>query len=308
MSTCCLIKFLQMQDWIAILNLKKAIVDCSIIRHHGYATSIFLELKDEGKAVESALETSLTSSLGEGETENDIFEHSLDETQEQNEISENVYATETRHKFVGEFNVPLSSIKFAAEDRAVRELNPTHIAELEASFRTNLANGIRINFPPATGVIFEEEFRNEVELIDGNHTHHVMLHMQELYQEKEELKTRKVIVYRELSQGAISFLGLSRNDETTNSLKTSHFEELKIMGKLLYSKHGGKFSNRYQDDIYQLFNALCPGDRKEESKRKKRLQHLIRLSTMDQGCWELVVKIKDKHPIPPCLHFGTLAV
>ena len=67
---------------------------------------------------------------------------------------------------------------------------------------------------------------------------------------------RKVIVYRELSQGAISFLGLSRNDETTNSLKTSHFEELKIMRKLLYSKHGGKFSNRYQDDIYQLFNAL----------------------------------------------------
>ena len=57
---------------------------------------------------------------------------------------------------------------------------------------------------------------------------------------------RKVIVYRELSQGAISFLGLSRNDETTNSLKTSHFEELKIMRKFLYSKHGGKFSNRYQ--------------------------------------------------------------
>nr|XP_022308194.1 uncharacterized protein LOC111114202 [Crassostrea virginica] len=223
------------------------------------------QLKDEGKAVESALETSLTSSLGEGETENDIFEHSLDETQEQNEISENVYSTETRHKFVGEFNVPLSSIKFAAEDRAVRELNPTHLSELEASFRTNLANGIWINFPPATGVIFEEEFRNEVELIDGNHTHHVMLHMQELYPEKEELKTRKVIVYRELSQGAISFLGLSRNDETTNSLKTSHFEELKIMRKLLYSKHGGKFSNRYQDDIYQLFNALCPGVKKKKT-------------------------------------------
>ena len=37
-------------------------------------------------------------------------------------------------------------------------------------------------------------------------------------------------------------------------------------------------------------------DRKEESKRNKRLQHCIRLSTMDQGCWELVVKIKDKHP------------
>nr|XP_022324514.1 uncharacterized protein LOC111125212 isoform X2 [Crassostrea virginica] len=63
------------------------------------------------------------------------------------------------------------------------------------------------------------------------------------------------------------------------------------MRKLLYSKHGGKFSNRYQDDIYQLFNALCPG-----VKKKKSLQHLIRLSTMDQGCWELVVKIKDKHP------------
>ncbi|XP_078337770.1 uncharacterized protein LOC144626733 isoform X3 [Crassostrea virginica] len=252
-------------DWIAILNLKKAIVDCSIIRHHGYATSIFLELKDEGKAVESALETSLTSSLGEGKTENDIFEHSLDETQEQNEISENVYSTETRHKFVGEFNVPLSSIKFAAEDRAVRELNPTHLAELEASFGTNLANGIWINFPPATGVIFEEEFWNEVELIDGNHRHHVMLHMQELYPEKDELKTRKVIVYRELSQGAISFFGLSRNGETTNSLKTSHFEELKIMRKLVYSKHGGKFSNRYQDDIYQLFNALCPGVKKKKT-------------------------------------------
>nr|XP_022310508.1 uncharacterized protein LOC111115896 [Crassostrea virginica]XP_022310509.1 uncharacterized protein LOC111115896 [Crassostrea virginica]XP_022310510.1 uncharacterized protein LOC111115896 [Crassostrea virginica]XP_022310511.1 uncharacterized protein LOC111115896 [Crassostrea virginica]XP_022310512.1 uncharacterized protein LOC111115896 [Crassostrea virginica]XP_022310514.1 uncharacterized protein LOC111115896 [Crassostrea virginica]XP_022310515.1 uncharacterized protein LOC111115896 [Crasso len=66
------------------------------------------------------------------------------------------------------------------------------------------------------------------------------------------------------------------------------------MRKLLYSKHGGKFSNRYQDDIYQLFNALCPGDRKEESKRKKTLTALY--STVNYGSRLLVVKIKDKHP------------
>ncbi|XP_078340119.1 uncharacterized protein LOC111125212 isoform X3 [Crassostrea virginica] len=44
--------------------------------------------------------------------------------------------------------------------------------------------------------------------------------------------------------------------------------------------------------IYISFSMPCV----LVSKRKKRLQHLIRLSTMDQGCWELVVKIKDKHP------------
>ena len=73
---------------------------------------------------------------------------------------------------MGEFDVSLSSIKFAAEDRAVRELNPIHLAELDPSFRTNSANGIRINFPPATEVIFEEEFQNEAYFIDGNRTHH----------------------------------------------------------------------------------------------------------------------------------------
>ena len=73
---------------------------------------------------------------------------------------------------MGEFDVSLSSIKFAAKNRSVRELNPIHLAELDASFLTNSANGIRINFPPATGVIFEEEFHNEIYPIDGNRTHH----------------------------------------------------------------------------------------------------------------------------------------
>lgn len=58
---------------------------------------------------------------------------------------------------------------------------------------SNLKNGMKLNFPPATVVAkTEDPFRpdEEVELIDGNHTHHVMLQLQELYPEREELKTR----------------------------------------------------------------------------------------------------------------------
>ena len=81
---------------------------------------------------------------------------------------------------MGEFDVSLSSIKYAAEDRAVREWNPIHLAELDPSFRTNSANGIRINFPPATEVIFEEEFQNEAYFIEV-----IVRIMQELYPEKK---------------------------------------------------------------------------------------------------------------------------
>uniref|UniRef100_A0A8W8MCZ1 Uncharacterized protein n=1 Tax=Magallana gigas TaxID=29159 RepID=A0A8W8MCZ1_MAGGI len=98
-----------------------------------------------------------------------------------------------------------------------------------------------------------------------------------LYPEREELKTRKVFLYEKLSPGAMSFLGLSRNDETSNSLRTSQFEELTIMRNVLQRKYGGIFSAAFQDDVYQLFNAVCPNDRTEETKRKKRLQHHIRL-------------------------------
>uniref|UniRef100_A0A8W8P5H3 Uncharacterized protein n=1 Tax=Magallana gigas TaxID=29159 RepID=A0A8W8P5H3_MAGGI len=57
----------------------------------------------------------------------------------------------------------------------------------------------------------------EVEFIDGNCTHHVMLQLQELCPEIEECKRRKVFLYEKLSPRALSFLGLSRNDETSTA-------------------------------------------------------------------------------------------
>lgn len=68
------------------------------------------------------------------------------------------------------------------------------------------------------------------------------------------------------------------------------------MRNVLQRKYGGIFSAAFQDDVYQLFNAVCPNDRTEETKRKKRLQHHIRLSTMRQSCWDQMDKIIKKHP------------
>lgn len=65
---------------------------------------------------------------------------------------------------------------------------------------------------------------------------HVMLQLQELCPEIEECKTRKVFLYKKLSQGALSFLGLSRNDETFNRLRTLQFEELTVMRNVLLVK------------------------------------------------------------------------
>uniref|UniRef100_A0A8W8LWK2 Uncharacterized protein n=1 Tax=Magallana gigas TaxID=29159 RepID=A0A8W8LWK2_MAGGI len=65
---------------------------------------------------------------------------------------------------------------------------------------------------------------------------------------------------------------------------------------ILWRKYGGIFSAAFQDDVYQLLNAVCPNDRTEETKRKKRLQHHIRLSTMRQSCWDQMDKIIKKHP------------
>nr|XP_022297458.1 uncharacterized protein LOC111106878 [Crassostrea virginica] len=60
--------------------------------------------------------------------------------------------------------------------------------------------------------------------------------------------------------------------------------------------------------IYISFSMPCVlVIEKKSQKEKKRLQHLIRLSTMDQGCWELVVKIKDKHPSTSMLAFGDVS-
>jgi hypothetical protein len=93
---------------------------------------------------------------------------------------------------VGEFNVPMEKIDFARPERAIREINPNHLAELIAGFRTTIQNGLQVRFPPATGVIFDETMtsKTRVELIDGNHTHHVLKQLSQLYPEKEELKTR----------------------------------------------------------------------------------------------------------------------
>lgn len=53
---------------------------------------------------------------------------------------------------------------------------------------------MKLNFPPATAVAkTEDPFRPdaEVDLIDGNHRHHVMLQLQELYPEIMNLKQGK---------------------------------------------------------------------------------------------------------------------
>lgn len=79
------------------------------------------------------------------------------------------------------------------QSTAIRKLNAQHLGELYASFNSNLKNRMKLNFPPATTVAkTEDPFRPdaEVDLIDGNHWHHVMLQLQELYPEIEELKTR----------------------------------------------------------------------------------------------------------------------
>lgn len=50
----------------------------------------------------------------------------------------------------------------------------------------------------------------------------------------------------------------------------------------------------YYFEIYSI--PQCPNDRTEETKRKKRLQHHIRLSTMRQSCWDQMDNIIKKHP------------
>ncbi|XP_065924401.1 uncharacterized protein [Magallana gigas] len=253
--------------------------------------------ENEENELESTLETTLNDTTEDMEDDN--YDKTSSKENENNMVSPNVYAEEARQRYIGEFDIPLSAINFASESKAIRQLNAQHLAELYTSFHSNLNNGMTLNFPPATAVAkTEDPFRRdaEVELIDGNHTHHVMLQLKELYPEREELKTRKVFLYEKLSPGAMSFLGLSRNDETSNSLRTSQFEELTIMRNVLQRKYGGIFSAAFQDDVYQLFNAVCPNDRTEETKRKKRLQHHIRLSTMRQSCWDQMDNIIKKHP------------
>lgn len=60
---------------------------------------------------------------------------------------------------------------------------------------------------------------------------------------------RKVFLYKKLSPGALSFLGLSRNDETFNSLRTLQFEELTVMRNVLLVIYGGTVSTTFKDDF-----------------------------------------------------------
>lgn len=97
----------------------------------------------------------------------------------------------------------------------------------------------------------------EVEFIDGNHTQHVMLQLQELCPEIEEHKTMFSST-RSCHQELCHFLiGLLRNNKTSNS----------FIWELVSLKN------------YQLWEMLCwrnmkcPNDRKEETNSKKRLHH-----------------------------------
>lgn len=114
---------------------------------------------------------------------------------------------------------------------------------------------MKLNFPPATEEAkTEDPFQPDavVEFIDGNHTQHVMLQLQELCPEIEEHKTRFSST-RSCHQ-ELSFLNWPikkwQNFQQLN-LRTCQFEELTIMRNVLLEKYEGYCQHTRKGTISQ---------------------------------------------------------
>ena len=99
---------------------------------------------------------------------------------------------------VGQFNLPISCLRYAHHSRAVRDICPNHLKDLLKSFESQHLNGYAIQFPEANGFFLDDETdtddllsgKHQIELIDGNHTHNVMIQLAEKYPEEASFKFR----------------------------------------------------------------------------------------------------------------------
>ena len=65
-----------------------------------------------------------------------------------------------------------------------------------------------------------------------------------------------MVVYKNLTASVVYALALMGNEEATKSLKTSDFDKVKAMRKILQTKFQGIFSTEFQSHIYMMFNAV----------------------------------------------------
>ncbi|CAG2209460.1 unnamed protein product [Mytilus edulis] len=106
----------------------------------------------------------------------------------------------------------------------------------------------------------------------------------------------KVIIYQDLSRSEVFTMALLGNEKAGTVQYTKPIDKLMIMRKVLDENFNGKFSSDFQDHVYKIFNAVCPDNPKEQERRRKNLQSIIRLSTMDSS---LLSKVEAINIIKP---------
>ncbi|CAC5395239.1 unnamed protein product [Mytilus coruscus] len=169
--------------------------------------------------------------------------------------------------------------------------------------KISFLNGDVVSLPNAIGMVPSsvtsediESGKVKVEIIDGNHTLFALRELHEEFPSEKCFESRKVIVYQDLSRSEVYTMALLGNEKAGTVQYTKPIDKLMIMRKVLEENFEGKFSSAFQDHIYKIFNAVCPDNHKEQERRRKNLQSIIRLSTMDSSLLSKVQMINSIKP------------
>ncbi|CAC5383672.1 unnamed protein product [Mytilus coruscus] len=220
-----------------------------------------------------------------------------------NDQEKNSFIEVANTKVIGTFKMPIEQLDFSSDNHSIRKIEPSHCREIITKMKISFLNGDVVSLPNAIGMVPSsvtsediESGKVKVEIIDGNHTLFALRELHEEFPSEKCFESRKVIVYQDLSRSEVYTMALLGNEKAGTVQYTKPIDKLMIMRKVLEENFEGKFSSAFQDHIYKIFNAVCPDNHKEQERRRKNLQSIIRLSTMDSSLLSKVQMINSIKP------------
>jgi hypothetical protein len=151
-------------------------------------------------------------------------------------------SSKIENKKLGVFIVDIKNCAHPCQSRLVREINDVHVMKIKMDMLRNL--DISLSAPkPLVGMVLnctKETFRCDhldsykIEIIDGNHN---FAAQKELLNETDDLiySKRSFLLYANLTNGEIQFLGVRCNRISACSLKMNDMDYCVLLRRELYS-------------------------------------------------------------------------
>ncbi|CAC5365238.1 unnamed protein product [Mytilus coruscus] len=188
-----------------------------------------------------------------------------------------------------------------------------HCREIITKMKISFLNGDVVSLPNAIGMVPSsvtsediESGKVKVEIIDGNHTLFALGNYMKNFHLKSVLSQvmvsigfyhlfRKVIVYQDLSRSEVYTMALLGNEKAGTVQYTKPIDKLMIMRKVLEENFEGN-SHLHFRTISIRYLMLSVQIITRSRRRRKNLQSIIRLSTMDSSLLSKVQMINSIKP------------